>query len=130
MAQEQNNKIKRRSGSLASSRDSLAQSCRNRSTSIMIVFQTVWPQWTTGHYSVRVLLEDRIGRWTSNIMRTESFHADEIAKALRRSKIATMPELKRALGTEVDVTIFRKLKQPAIEPAIPIVAVTTRWMKP
>ena len=46
-------------------------------------------------------------------MRTETFHADDLAKALRRSKIATMPELKRALGTEVDVTVFRKLKQLA-----------------
>jgi hypothetical protein len=46
-------------------------------------------------------------------MRTESFHADDLAKALRRSKIATMPELKSALGTEVDVTVFRKLKQLA-----------------
>jgi hypothetical protein len=46
-------------------------------------------------------------------MRTESFHADDLAKALRRSKIATMPQLKRALGTEVDVTVFRKLKQLA-----------------
>ena len=46
-------------------------------------------------------------------MRTESFHAGDLAKALRRCKIATMPELKRALGTEVDVTVFRKLKQLA-----------------
>lgn len=46
-------------------------------------------------------------------MRTESFHADDLAKALRRSKIATMPELKRALGTNVDVTVFRKLRQLA-----------------
>jgi hypothetical protein len=46
-------------------------------------------------------------------MRTESFHADDLAKALRRCKIATMPELKRALGTEVDVTVFRKLQQLA-----------------
>ena len=46
-------------------------------------------------------------------MRTESFHADDLAKALRRSKIATMPELKKALGTQVDVTVFRKLKQLA-----------------
>jgi hypothetical protein len=46
-------------------------------------------------------------------MRIESFHADDLAKALRRRKIATMPELKRALGTEVDVTVFRKLKQLA-----------------
>jgi hypothetical protein len=46
-------------------------------------------------------------------MRTESFHADALARALRHSKIATMPELKKALGTEVDVTVFRKLKQLA-----------------
>jgi len=46
-------------------------------------------------------------------MRTESFHADDLAKALRRSKIATMPDMKKALGTEVDVTVFRKLKQLA-----------------
>jgi len=46
-------------------------------------------------------------------MRTESFHADDLAKALRHNKIATMPELKKALGTDVDVTVFRKLKQLA-----------------
>ena len=44
-------------------------------------------------------------------MRPESFHADDLARVLRRTKIATMPELKKALGTEVDVTVFRKLKQ-------------------
>lgn len=46
-------------------------------------------------------------------MRTESFHAQDLEKALRHSRIATMPELKAALGTEVDVTVFRKLKQLA-----------------
>jgi hypothetical protein len=46
-------------------------------------------------------------------MRTESFHAHDLTKALRHSKIATMPELKAALGTKVDVTVFRKLKQLA-----------------
>jgi hypothetical protein len=46
-------------------------------------------------------------------MRLESFHAEDLANALRRSKIATMPELKKVLGTEVDVTVFRKLKQLA-----------------
>jgi len=44
-------------------------------------------------------------------MRPESFHADDLARVLRRGKVATMPELKKALGTEVDVTVFRKLKQ-------------------
>jgi len=46
-------------------------------------------------------------------MRPESFHADDLARVLRRTQIATMPELKKALGTEVDVTVFRKLKQLA-----------------
>ena len=44
-------------------------------------------------------------------MRRESFHADDLARVLRRRKIATMPELKQALGTDVDGTVFRKLKQ-------------------
>src|SRR5271157_1752200 len=46
-------------------------------------------------------------------MRTESFHAVELAKVLHHGKIAKMPELKKALGTQVDVTVFRKLKQLA-----------------
>jgi hypothetical protein len=46
-------------------------------------------------------------------MRKESFPADDLARVLRRTQIATMPELKKALGTEVDVTVFRKLKQLA-----------------
>jgi hypothetical protein len=46
-------------------------------------------------------------------MRTESFHADDLARVLRRTQVATMPELKKALGTEVDVTVFRKLRQLA-----------------
>ena len=46
-------------------------------------------------------------------MRTESFHAADLAKTLQQRKIATMPQLKEALGTEVDVTVFRKLKQLA-----------------
>jgi hypothetical protein len=47
----------------------------------------------------------------SNIMRSESFHAEDLVRVLRGSKIATMPELKKALGTPVDVTVFRKLKE-------------------
>ena len=46
-------------------------------------------------------------------MRTESFHADDLVNALRNRTIATMPELKKALGTEVDVTVFRKLRKLA-----------------
>jgi len=36
-----------------------------------------------------------------------------IRRLLQRQKIATMPELKEALGTDVDVTVFRKLRELA-----------------
>jgi transposase len=43
-------------------------------------------------------------------MRPLSFRSDELRSLLLRSKIATLDELKQALGTSVDVTVFRKLK--------------------
>jgi hypothetical protein len=43
-------------------------------------------------------------------MRPETYRADDLALFLRRHKIATLAELKGALGTEVDSTAFRKLK--------------------
>ena len=45
-----------------------------------------------------------------NIMRPLSFRSDELRSLLLRSKTATLDELKQALGTTVDVTVFRKLK--------------------
>lgn len=39
--------------------------------------------------------------------------ADQVRDLLLREKIATMPELKAALGTDVDVTVFRKLRELA-----------------
>lgn len=44
-------------------------------------------------------------------MRPENFHAEDLARFLKRRKIATISELKRALGTEVDSTVFRKLQE-------------------
>src|SRR3984893_16111283 len=44
-------------------------------------------------------------------MRPLSFSSDSLRKLLLRDKIATLPDLKRALGTDVDLTVFRKLKQ-------------------
>jgi hypothetical protein len=44
-------------------------------------------------------------------MRTPSFLADHLREFLRLRKIATLPELKQALGTTVDITVFRKLKE-------------------
>src|SRR5450755_1603253 len=45
-----------------------------------------------------------------NIMRPLSFRSDELRSLLLHSKIATLDELKQALGTSIDVTVFRKLK--------------------
>jgi hypothetical protein len=44
-------------------------------------------------------------------MRTPSFLSDRLRQFLRMQKIATLPELKQALGTTVDITVFRKLKE-------------------
>src|SRR4030095_11273519 len=44
-------------------------------------------------------------------MRPLSFSPDSLRKLLLRRKIATLPDLKRALGTDVDLTVFRKLKE-------------------
>jgi hypothetical protein len=46
----------------------------------------------------------------SNIMRPTTFDPDTLRRFLRSHKIATLPELKRALGTPADLTVFRKLK--------------------
>ncbi len=43
-------------------------------------------------------------------MRPVSFDPGAIRKHLLRYKIATLPELKGALGTTTDITVFRKLK--------------------
>jgi hypothetical protein len=44
-------------------------------------------------------------------MRTPAFLSDRLRDFLRVRKIATLPELKQALGTAVDITVFRKLKE-------------------
>ena len=43
-------------------------------------------------------------------MRRLSFRPDELRALLLRNKIATLDELKQALGSPVDITVFRKLK--------------------
>ena len=42
-------------------------------------------------------------------MRREQFNANRLVKLFRTKKIATTAELKEALGTQVDMTVFRKL---------------------
>jgi len=43
-------------------------------------------------------------------MRPVRFQADSLVTLLRRQRIATMEQLKSALGTSVDMTVFRKLR--------------------
>jgi len=43
-------------------------------------------------------------------MRPLSYRSDDLRSLLMRTKIATLDELKQALGTSVDVTVFRKIK--------------------
>jgi hypothetical protein len=43
-------------------------------------------------------------------MRPLSYRPDELRSLLMRTKIATLDELKQALGTSITVTVFRKLK--------------------
>jgi hypothetical protein len=44
-------------------------------------------------------------------MRPAVFSADVLRRFLRRNRTATLPQLKSLLGTEADITVFRKLKE-------------------
>lgn len=43
-------------------------------------------------------------------MRPAIFSTDPLRRFLRSSRIATLPQLKQVLGTDADITVFRKLK--------------------
>jgi hypothetical protein len=44
-------------------------------------------------------------------MRPVTFSTDPLCQFLRRNRIATLPQLKQVLGTDADITVFRKLKE-------------------
>ena len=44
-------------------------------------------------------------------MRPESYSFKDLVRLLKRMRIATIDDLKRALGTQADATVFRKLRQ-------------------
>ncbi|MBU0717364.1 MAG: hypothetical protein KJ749_03870 [Planctomycetes bacterium] len=44
-------------------------------------------------------------------MRPERFHAEAVVLLLRKQGLATLPEIKTSLGTQVDMTAFRKLRE-------------------
>src|ERR1700686_1924567 len=46
-----------------------------------------------------------------SIMRPTVFSAHVLRQFLRRNRIAPLPQLKQLLGTEADITVFRKLKE-------------------
>lgn len=52
-----------------------------------------------------------LNTYNTNIMKTEVLSARIIEKLLYKQKIATMAELKAVLGTQVDMTAYRKLKE-------------------
>ncbi len=47
-------------------------------------------------------------------MATQRYNTQVLYKLLKRKKIATMAELKQALGTKADATVFRKLKELSV----------------
>lgn len=47
----------------------------------------------------------------SNIMRTPQFSVEALQSFFREHIIGTMPQLKETLGTSVDMTVYRKLRQ-------------------
>ena len=44
-------------------------------------------------------------------MRPTVFSANRLRQFLRRNRVATLPQLKQLLGTQADITVFRKLKE-------------------
>lgn len=44
-------------------------------------------------------------------MKKERYHSKELKKLIVKNEMATMVEMKRAMGTTVDATIFRKLRE-------------------
>jgi hypothetical protein len=58
-----------------------------------------------------IMLDLNLVRSYSNIMRTETFHAQSLIALFRRHRIATMQQMKAALGTTVDMTVFRELRE-------------------
>lgn len=52
-------------------------------------------------------------------MRPIVFSAEVLRRFLRKSRIATLPQLKQLLGTEADITVFRKLKELSYRSSYP-----------
>ena len=44
-------------------------------------------------------------------MRTEKHHSKKLVRFLKHNKIGTIEQLKAVLGTNVNITVYRKLKE-------------------
>ena len=66
-----------------------------------------WRRWEKDW----IMIDFILSRVDSIIMRPELYSFKDIVRLLRRKQIATIDDLKRALGTQADATVFRKLKQ-------------------
>ena len=62
-------------------------------------------------------------------MRPAVFSANLLRQFLRRNRIATLPQLKELLGTEADITVFRKLKELSYRTSYSTAVPSTRSMK-
>jgi len=57
------------------------------------------------------MIEMHVEMCYSVIMKTEHYSSDKLLALFKQQKIASMQEMKEALGTEADVTVFRKLAE-------------------
>ena len=57
------------------------------------------------------MLELCLRRCNSNMSSPVRYHAEALRELLLKQRITTMEQLKKALGTNADLTILRKLKE-------------------
>jgi len=75
----------------------------------IVIMSGFWQlSWVAGFVIVPIR-RNRLSR-NYNIMRPVSFRSDELRSLLLHNQVATLQQLKLALGTPVDVTVFRKLR--------------------
>jgi hypothetical protein len=64
------------------------------------------------NYFLRTLALTNLVKWANNlIMNTTRYHLEALQKFLNRHKIATLDQVKEALGDPARCTVFRKLKE-------------------
>jgi hypothetical protein len=62
-------------------------------------------------------------------VRPTVLYADSLRQFLHRNRVATLPQLKLALGTQADITVFFKLKELSYRPSYSHCDSFYPWMK-